>query len=44
VELADRFGVTLIGFTKASGFNIYTHPGRIDLPAGARSVSTPLPV
>jgi FdhD protein len=31
VELAEKFGVTLIGFTKPGGFNIYTHPDRVGL-------------
>ena len=31
VRLADRLGVTLIGFLRGDGFNIYTHDGRIDL-------------
>lgn len=29
VMLAERFGVTLIGFTSTNRFNIYSHPGRI---------------
>ena len=29
VELANEFAVTLVGFVKESGFNIYTHPERI---------------
>ena len=29
VEVAEKFGVTLIGFTKATGFNIYTRPERV---------------
>ena len=29
VELADQAGVTLIGFARESGFNIYTHPTRV---------------
>lgn len=29
VEAAERFGLTLIGFTKASGFNLYTGAARI---------------
>jgi FdhD protein len=31
VRLADRLGVTLIGFLRGDGFNIYTHDGRVDL-------------
>jgi FdhD protein len=29
VELAESFGVTLAGFVRAGGFNLYTHPQRI---------------
>jgi FdhD protein len=29
VELADQAGVTLIGFARENGFNIYTHPARV---------------
>jgi FdhD protein len=29
LELANSFGVTLVGFVRPGGFNIYTHPGRI---------------
>jgi FdhD protein len=29
VQVAERFGATLIGFTKRTGFNIYTGSGRI---------------
>ncbi len=28
-DLADRFGVTLVGFLRDGRFNIYTHPARI---------------
>lgn len=31
VELAERVGITLIGFLRATGFNIYTHPQRVAL-------------
>lgn len=31
VSVADRLGMTLVGFLRGSNFNIYTHPGRIDL-------------
>jgi len=30
-RLADRVGVTLVGFLRGDGFNVYTHDGRIDL-------------
>lgn len=39
VELADRFGVTLIGFLRGDHFNIYSGAGRV---TGVR-VRTPLP-
>jgi FdhD protein len=29
VQVAERFGATLVGFTKSSGFNIYTGSGRV---------------
>jgi FdhD protein len=31
VAVAERCGMTLVGFLRGSGFNIYTHPERIDL-------------
>lgn len=31
VDLAQEFGITLIGFLKQDSFNIYTHPNRIKL-------------
>jgi FdhD protein len=31
IHLADRLGVTLVGFLRGDGFNIYTHDNRIDL-------------
>jgi FdhD protein len=31
VRLADRLGVTLIGFLRGDGFNVYTHDNRLDL-------------
>ena len=30
-EAADRLGVTLVGFLRGDGFNVYSHDGRIDL-------------
>lgn len=35
VDLAHRFGITLVGFLRGSHFNIYTHPERITHRAGA---------
>jgi FdhD protein len=29
VELAERFHITLVGFLRATGMNVYTHPARI---------------
>jgi FdhD protein len=31
IRLADRVGVTVVGFLRGDGFNVYTHDGRIDL-------------
>jgi FdhD protein len=31
IETADRLGVTLVGFLRGDGFNVYTHDARIDL-------------
>jgi FdhD protein len=31
IRLADRLGVTLVGFLRGDSFNIYTHDGRVDL-------------
>jgi FdhD protein len=30
IDLARELGVTLVGFVRGDGFNIYAHPGRID--------------
>jgi FdhD protein len=29
VELAEKWGITLIGYARRNQFNLYTHPGRI---------------
>jgi FdhD protein len=31
IETAERLGVTLVGFLRGDGFNVYCHDGRIDL-------------
>lgn len=31
VELAERFGITLVGFLRESGMNVYAHPARVTL-------------
>ena len=31
VRLADRLGVTLVGFLRGDAFNVYSHDGRVDL-------------
>jgi FdhD protein len=30
IELAEQYGVTLVGFIRGDGFNIYAHPHRIE--------------
>jgi FdhD protein len=32
IELADRWGITLIGYARRDRFSVYTHPGRIQQP------------
>ncbi len=29
IDLAEQLGITLIGFARGNGLNVYTHPGRI---------------
>jgi FdhD protein len=36
VKVAERNGLTLIGFARDKRFNLYTHPGRLRKPAGSR--------
>ena len=31
IETAERLGVTLVGFLRGDGFNVYAHDRRIDL-------------
>jgi FdhD protein len=31
VDLAQETGITLVGFVRGRGFNIYTHPERVVL-------------
>ena len=31
ISAAERLGVTLVGFLRGDGFNVYTHDDRIDL-------------
>jgi FdhD protein len=33
VETAEHLGVTLLGFVRGQGFNVYTHPERVELDA-----------
>jgi FdhD protein len=30
VDLAQEFGVTLVGFIRGDSFNIYAHPHRVE--------------
>ncbi len=34
VEAAERLGVTLVGFLRGDGFNVYAHPERVDIARG----------
>ncbi|MET0166089.1 MAG: formate dehydrogenase accessory sulfurtransferase FdhD, partial [Vicinamibacterales bacterium] len=31
IDLANRSGITLLGFVRGDRFNVYTHPGRVKL-------------
>jgi FdhD protein len=31
VDAADQLGMTLVGFLRGDGFNVYAHPERIEL-------------
>ena len=31
IDAAERLGVTLVGFLRGDGFNVYAHDERIDL-------------
>jgi FdhD protein len=33
IEMAERLGVTLIGYARRNQFNVYAHPERLNLPA-----------
>ena len=37
VDVAERFRLTLCGFTRGGRFNVYSHPARIDGPAPSAS-------
>jgi FdhD protein len=30
IELAQQYGITLIGYARRASFNVYTHPGRLE--------------
>jgi FdhD protein len=31
IEMANRYGITLVGYARRQRFNVYTHPGRVGL-------------
>ncbi|HWP34229.1 MAG TPA: formate dehydrogenase accessory sulfurtransferase FdhD [Thermodesulfobacteriota bacterium] len=35
IELAERLGITLVGYLREGSFNVYTHPARLLLPVEA---------
>lgn len=40
VSLAQKFGITLIGFLRGERFNLYAHPERVQIPVAAKSDQT----
>jgi FdhD protein len=44
VEVAEKFGATLIGFTKSSGFNIYTGEARVRMTKAEATLVAGSPV
>jgi FdhD protein len=43
IQLAQRWGITLIGYARRTSFRIYTHPERIDIAAiGSSNLTTDL--
>lgn len=40
VELAERAGLTLVGFLRGSSMNVYSHPERVQVNADALAAST----
>jgi FdhD protein len=42
VEVAEKFGATLIGFTRAGGFNIYSGADRVRLDAAEPAIAEAL--
>jgi FdhD protein len=41
IDAAERFGVTLVGFLRGDGFNVYARDGRIDLEDLRREAAQP---
>jgi FdhD protein len=41
LELAQTFGITLIGFVRDDGFNVYTHPDRVEGAEKAAPIQIP---
>jgi FdhD protein len=42
VQLAERFGITLVGWLRGGRFSIYSHPERIRLPAEGQERGVPV--
>jgi FdhD protein len=41
LELAQTFGITLLGFVRDDGFNVYTHPERVEGATQAVPIKSP---
>ncbi len=37
IEMAERYGITLVGYARRQRFNVYTHPRRVGLQSRSRA-------
>jgi FdhD protein len=42
IEMAEKWGITLIGYARRNRFNIYTHPERVLAPEKEKAIEEPI--